>query len=103
MPRPLRLEYEGAFHHVMNRGRNRQTIFHDADYFEAFLTTLKEAIAVCWGKNLSRRLGWLTPTTNIQHPLNFIDSSTWEIQLDFIYPQPLSLGFLRHRQPTKTL
>ncbi len=43
MPRPLRLEYEGAFHHVMNRGRNRQTIFHDADYFEAFLTTLKEA------------------------------------------------------------
>ncbi len=43
MPRPLRLEFEGAFHHVMNRGRNRQTIFHDADYFEAFLTTLKEA------------------------------------------------------------
>ena len=43
MPRPLRLEYEGAFHHVMNRGRNRQTIFHDPDYFEAFLSTLKEA------------------------------------------------------------
>lgn len=43
MPRPLRLEYEGAFHHVMNRGRNHQPIFHDADYFEAFLTTLKEA------------------------------------------------------------
>ena len=43
MPRPLRLEYEGAFHHVMNRGRNRQSIFHDSDYFEAFLTTLKEA------------------------------------------------------------
>jgi putative transposase len=43
MPRPLRLEYEDAFHHVMNRGRNRQTIFHDPDYFEAFLITLKEA------------------------------------------------------------
>ena len=43
MPRPLRLEYENAFHHVMNRGRNKQVIFHNSDYFEAFLATLKEA------------------------------------------------------------
>ena len=43
MPRPLRLEYENAFHHVMNRGRNKQVIFHSSDYFEAFLATLKEA------------------------------------------------------------
>jgi putative transposase len=43
MPRPLRLEFENAFHHVMNRGRNKQAIFHNSDYFEAFLTTLKEA------------------------------------------------------------
>ena len=43
MPRPLRLEYEGAFHHVMNRGRNRQPIFHERDYFEVFLEMLKEA------------------------------------------------------------
>ena len=43
MPRPLRLEYEKAFHHVMNRGRNKQAIFHNSDYFEAFLNTLKEA------------------------------------------------------------
>lgn len=43
MPRPLRLEYEGAFHHVMNRGRNHQTIFHDDRYFAAFITTLQEA------------------------------------------------------------
>ncbi len=43
MPRPLRLEYENAFHHVMNRGRNKQAIFHNGDYFEAFLETLKEA------------------------------------------------------------
>jgi len=27
----------------MNRGRNRQPIFHERDYFEAFITTLKEA------------------------------------------------------------
>ncbi len=42
MPRPTRIDYEGAFHHVMDRGRNRQTIFHNKDYFEAFLQTLKE-------------------------------------------------------------
>lgn len=43
MPRPARIEYENAFHHVMNRGRNHQTIFHDTAYFEAFLYTLQEA------------------------------------------------------------
>jgi len=43
MPRPLRIEYEDAYYHVMNRGRGRQNIFHDKDYFEAFLKTLEEA------------------------------------------------------------
>ena len=43
MPRPLRIEYENAYYHVMNRGRARQTIFHDQKYFEAFLSTLGEA------------------------------------------------------------
>ena len=43
MPRPLRIEYENAFYHVMNRGRARQTIFHDERYYQAFLDTLSEA------------------------------------------------------------
>lgn len=43
MSRPLRIEYEDAYYHVMNRGRGRKTIFHDERYFEAFLTTLSEA------------------------------------------------------------
>lgn len=43
MPRPPRIEYEGAFYHVMNRGRAHQTIFHDKAYFEAFLEGLKES------------------------------------------------------------
>jgi len=43
MPRPTRIEYEGAFHHVMNRGRNRSTIFHDKSDFDEFLKTLEEA------------------------------------------------------------
>lgn len=43
MPRPLRIEYENAYYHVMNRGRARQKIFHDEHYYEAFLRTLREA------------------------------------------------------------
>jgi len=43
MSRPPRIEYEGAFHHVMNRGRNHQVIFRDDDDFEVFLNTLSEA------------------------------------------------------------
>ncbi len=43
MSRPLRIEYENAFYHVMNRGRGRQQIFHDAKYYEAFLKSLEEA------------------------------------------------------------
>ena len=43
MARPLRIEYADGYYHVMNRGRGRQRIFHDAEYFEAFLVTLQEA------------------------------------------------------------
>lgn len=43
MPRPTRIEYEGAFHHVMNRGRNHENIFHDSRYFNEFLKCLQEA------------------------------------------------------------
>ncbi|GBE07831.1 transposase IS200 like protein [bacterium BMS3Bbin11] len=42
MPRPPRIEYEGAFHHVMNRGRDHRAIFHNDTYFNAFLETLQE-------------------------------------------------------------
>jgi len=43
MPRPTRIEYENAFYHVMNRGRGRQTVFHDSGYFQLFLETLSES------------------------------------------------------------
>ena len=45
MSRPLRIEYEGAWYHVMNRGRAREVIFGDDDAYTAFLTTLAEAVA----------------------------------------------------------
>ena len=31
MPRSLRIEFPGAFYHVMARGNRRESIFHDAD------------------------------------------------------------------------
>ena len=43
MARPLRIEYENAVYHVMNRGRSRQTIFHDTQYYLAFEQCLYEA------------------------------------------------------------
>lgn len=42
MPRPLRIEFEGAYYHVMNRGRGRQRVFHGQAYYQAFLQGLKE-------------------------------------------------------------
>jgi len=43
MPRPIRIEYEDAYYHVMNRGRNHEAIFHSKEYYQTFLKTLEEA------------------------------------------------------------
>jgi putative transposase len=43
MPRPLRIEYEGARYHVMSRGDRREAIFHDDVDRQQFLRTLGEA------------------------------------------------------------
>jgi putative transposase len=43
MSRPLRLEYPGAWHHVMNRGWNKISVFEDnADHLQ-FIDLLKQA------------------------------------------------------------
>ena len=43
MPRPLRIEYQNAIYHVMNRGRGRQFIFHSDRYYQVFLEILEQA------------------------------------------------------------
>ena len=43
MARPLRIEYEDAVYHVMNRGSGFQDIFHGEEFFELFLETVAEA------------------------------------------------------------
>ncbi|MCW8972309.1 MAG: transposase [Gammaproteobacteria bacterium] len=42
MARPLRIEYPGAWYHVMNRGAGRQQIFKNDDHYRHFLSLLAE-------------------------------------------------------------
>ncbi len=42
MARPLRIEYPGAWYHVMNRGRRAEKIFTDHKDYKAFIDLLKE-------------------------------------------------------------
>ncbi len=46
MPRSLRLEFPGAFYHVMARGNRREAIFNDDHDRRFFLATLSEACAM---------------------------------------------------------
>ena len=43
MPRPLRIEYAGAWYHVMNRGAGCQTIYRTPEHRKQFLSLLSEA------------------------------------------------------------
>ena len=47
MSRPLRIEYPGAWYHVMNRGRRAEKIFSDRQDYTMFIDLLKEA-SVSW-------------------------------------------------------
>ncbi len=49
MPRKLRIEYEGAIYHVLNRGNYRRDVFETSGAAEAFVTVLTEA---------TQRYGW---------------------------------------------
>jgi REP element-mobilizing transposase RayT len=42
MSRPLRIEYEGAWYHVMNRGTGRQRVFRTDSQRRYFLSLLGE-------------------------------------------------------------
>jgi putative transposase len=50
MPRSIRIQYPGAFYHVMARGNRREKIFKDDDDRRFFLQALGEACAMTgWG------------------------------------------------------
>jgi len=43
MARPLRIEYPGAWYHVMNRGKKSEKIFHDRHDYQVFVDLLEES------------------------------------------------------------
>jgi REP element-mobilizing transposase RayT len=42
MARPLRIEYPGAWYHLMNHGRRGENVFADSDDYETFIALLLE-------------------------------------------------------------
>ena len=52
MSRPLRIQYPGAWYHVMNRGRRHENIFEDASDYRLFLEALKDT-AKLWNLKVS--------------------------------------------------
>ena len=46
MSRPLRIEYPGAWHHIMNRGGRYEAIFEDKIDYSVFLDLLRETIEI---------------------------------------------------------
>ncbi len=51
MTRPLRIQYPGAWYHIMNRGRRREDIFSTNQDYIAFIEVLKEAVSL-WNINI---------------------------------------------------
>lgn len=52
MSRPLRIEYPGAWYHVMNRGRRREQIYQDEEDYRLFLEVLQDT-AKMWNLRVS--------------------------------------------------
>jgi len=46
MSRPLRIEYPGAFYHIMNRGRARHRIYRNQADYQRFIHLLSETCAM---------------------------------------------------------
>ncbi len=51
MTRPLRIQYPGAWYHIMNRGRRREDIFSTNQDYIAFIEVLKETVSL-WNTNI---------------------------------------------------
>ncbi len=50
MARPLRVEYPGAYYHVINRGNNQEHIFKNDRDKEKFLEYLEKAVRLAAGQ-----------------------------------------------------
>jgi len=80
MSRPLRIQYPGAWYHVMNRGLNRRRIFHNDTHRQQFLILLAdihhrygiEVHAYCLMNNHYHLL-LHTPQANLSRAMRHLD------------------------------
>ncbi len=80
MSRPLRIEYPGAWYHIMNRGGRYEAIFKDKIDYSVFLELLQETIeifhvkvsAFCLMQNYYHLL-IQTPEANISRSMRHIN------------------------------
>ena len=80
MSRPLRIEYEGAWYHVMNRGRRSDRIFEDRSDYRLFIDLMEE-ITRFWDARISAfslmpnhyHMILQTPRGNISRCLRHLD------------------------------
>lgn len=100
MTRPLRIEFPGAWYHVMNRGAPRKSVFHTDKQFLLFLDLLDEATgrfgievhAYCLMKN-HYHLIIHTPEGNLSRAMRHIDGVyTQRYNLDQRVDGPLFRG-----------
>lgn len=81
MARPLRIAYENAWYHVMNRGRQRQKIYRCEEDYRHFLDILQETVkifdlriaAFCLMSNHYHLL-LMTPRANLSRCMRHINS-----------------------------
>ena len=100
MARPLRIEYPGAYYHVMNRGLARGDIFLNTDDRERFFTLLGETcqlwtvkICVFCLMDTHYHLLLQTPRAGLSRVMRHIDG----IYTQRLYPpQPRSGGHCFH-------
>ena len=51
MSRPLRIEYPGAWYHIMNKGRRSEKVFLESDDYQRFIDLMIEASEL-WSVNI---------------------------------------------------
>jgi len=61
MVRPLRIEYPGAWYHVMNRGRRGEQIFLEERDYKTFLELLIAGATLLRGDYREWIIRWLEP------------------------------------------
>ena len=52
MPRPLRIEFQNAWYHIMNRGRRSEPLFIRKTDYQVFLELLKQSKEL-WNINIA--------------------------------------------------